>query len=252
MGTVGEYRHLETINAMNQLGLNQSSIIFLGYPDTGLRYLFGNNWDYNNLYKSNSSGNSYDHSPYSFSYELNAPYCGANVVKNLEDIMNSYKPTMIFYPDDGDEHPDHWATSAFVQYTAIKTNYTGESFTYLVHKGSWPSPLSYQATYSLEAPRDVLDLDGTWYRLNLTKDDENSKEKAINSHATQISLMQNYLMSFVRVNEIFANYPVIDIEKVSNPDLTQMPSSSYKDLKYDSQTALLLPSTDLAGGRNNL
>lgn len=246
-GNVGELRHLETIEAMEQLGLNQSSIIFLGYPDMGLRYLYGSNWDYNNLYKSNSSGNSYDHSPYNFSYELNAPYCGANVVKNLEAIMKSYKPTIIFYPDDGDEHPDHWATSAFAQYTAIKTNYTGESFTYLVHKGSWPQPLSYQPNNALEAPKDVLDLDGTWYSLNLTQDDENKKENAINSHATQVSLMRNYLLSFVRGNEIFAQYPVINIEKVNNPNLTQMPTSSYKDLKYDSKTALLLPSTDLAG-----
>ena len=248
-GSIGDYRRLETINAMNNLGLNQSSIIFLGYPDGALKYLFGSNWDYNNLYKADGPGNSFDHSPYSFSYQLNAPYCGANVVKNLEEIMRTYKPTIIFYPDDGDEHPDHWATSSFVIYTAIKTGYSGDAYTYLVHKGSWPSPLSYQPKYSLEAPKDVLSLGGTWYMLNITPANENRKEKAIGSHATQVSLMKDYLMSFVRVNEIFADYPIIDISKVNNPNYTEeLPSSSFKDLKYDSQTALLYPSTDLAGG----
>ncbi|HTX61668.1 MAG TPA: PIG-L family deacetylase [Methanobacterium sp.] len=248
-GTIGDYRHLETINAMKKLGLNESNIIFLSYPDGALKYLFGSNWDYNNLYKgADNSGNNYDHSPYSFSYEKNAPYCGANVDKNIEQIIRDFKPTIVFYPDDGDEHPDHAATSAFVIYALIKTEYTGSTFTYLVHKGSWPSPLNYQPKYDLEAPRDVLDLDGTWYMLNLTDEDEASKEQAISSHATQISLMKNYLMAFVRVNEIFAKYPIIDVDKVSNTNFTSgLPSSSFEDLRYDSQTAMLLPSTDLAG-----
>lgn len=249
-GTIGDYRRLETIEAMKNLGLNQSKIIFLGYPDGALKYLFGSNWDYNNLYKgSENSSNNYDHSPYNFSYEKNAAYCGANVDKNIEQIIRDYKPNKIFYPDDGDEHPDHAATTAFVLYSAIKTGYTGETYTYLVHKGAWPSPISYQPKSSLEAPKDVLDLDGTWYRLNLTSENENMKEKAIGSHATQISLMKNYLTAFVRVNEIFANYPIIDVIKVNNPDFAKdgMPSSSFEDLRYDSQTTVLLPSTDLAG-----
>lgn len=247
-GSIGDLRHLETIDAMSQLGLNQSRIIFLGYPDGALSYLFGSNWDYNNLYKGSNSANEYDHSPYSFSYELNAPYCGANVEKNLQQIITNYKPTMIFYPDDGDEHPDHWATSAFVRYAAIKTGYSGKTYSYLVHKGSWPSPLQYQPQSTLEAPDDLLELDANWLMMNLTQDDENRKEKAINSHATQISLMKNYLLSFVRTDEIFAYYPIIQIQKETNPDFSKgMPSSSFNDLKYDSKTSLLLPSTDLAG-----
>ena len=60
--------------------------------------------------------------------------------------------------------------------------------------------------------------------------------------------MKTYLLSFVRVNEIFADYPVINIIKVNNPDFSDgLPVSSYEDLKYDSQTSLLLPSADLAG-----
>lgn len=248
-GTIGDLRHFETLEAMKQLGLNQSDVIFLGYPDAGLTYLFEDYWDYNHLYRGSNSSNNFDHSPYNFSYELNAPYCGSNVDKNLEQIIRNYKPNMIFYPDDGDEHPDHWATSAFVRYAAIKTGYTGDTYSYLVHKGSWPSPLFYQPKLSLEAPSDILQLDGSWLMLNLTQNEENRKEKAINSHTTQISLMSNYLQSFVRVDEIFANYPIIDIVHVNNPDFARegMPSSSFNDLKYDSKTSLLLPSTDLAG-----
>ncbi len=247
-GTIGELRHLETVNAMEQLGLNQSSIIFLGYPDGGLNYLFETNWDSDNPYNSSSPGNKYNHSPYNFSYELNAAYSGANVDKNLEEIIRNFRPTVIFYPDDGDEHPDHWATSAFVRYVAIKTNYTGEVYTYLVHKGPWPTPLSYQPNLRLEAPSDVLRLDATWYRLELTKENEDRKRSAISSHITQMYLMKDYLMAFVRVNEIFARYQIIEIDGTDDANFTSgMPLSSFDDLKYDSKTSLLLPSTDLAG-----
>lgn len=233
-GNIGEYRHSETIEAMSNLGLDQSNIIFLGYPDGALKSLFGINWDYDNLYKADNPGNNFDHSPYDFSYEKNAPYCGANVAKNLETIMLEYKPNMIFYPDDGDEHPDHWATSAFTIYSAIKSGYSGKGYTYLVHKGSWPTPLYYHPKFDLEPPKDVLSLDGKWYKLNLTPENENRKENAIASHATQVALMKNYLMAFVRVNEIFANYPIIEIIKENNPNFNDgMPESSFEDLKYD-------------------
>lgn len=67
-GNIGDLRHLETIDAMNKLGLNQSSIIFLGYPDGALSYLFGSNWDYNNLYTGSNPANPFNHSPYNFTY----------------------------------------------------------------------------------------------------------------------------------------------------------------------------------------
>lgn len=97
--------------------------------------------------------------------------------KNLEQIIRGYKPTMILYPDDGDEHPDHWATSAFIRYAAIKTGYSGPTYCYLVHKGSWPSPLQYQPQSTLEAPDDLLQLDANWLMLNITQDDENKKKR---------------------------------------------------------------------------
>jgi LmbE family N-acetylglucosaminyl deacetylase len=243
-GSIGDLRHQEAINAMSQLGLNQSNIIFLGYPDTGLSSLWGTNWDYNNLYTNPI--NNYSHSPYNFSYEPNAPYCGADVDKNLVQIVNKFQPTLIFYPDDGDEHPDHWATSNFVRYVEIQTNFQGIDYCYLVHKSSWPQPLQFAPTLNLTTPTDVLRLDGEWFTLNLTQTEENNKENAILSHVTQIYQMKNYLLSFVRTNEIFAYYPIIPVKKTSMANFgIGMPDSSVADLKYDSKTGILLPSADL-------
>jgi LmbE family N-acetylglucosaminyl deacetylase len=221
-GNIGELRHLEAVNATRDLGLNDSNVIFLGYPDGGLKNLFEDNWDYDHLFKRSTGSNLFDHSPYNFSYEKNAPYCGANVDNNIEKIMTDFKPNMIFYPDDGDDHPDHWATSAFVRYAAIKTGYNGSTYCYLVHKGfQWPQPALYMPNEELLPPTELLNLDATWMILPLSKADENLKAIAINSHKSQLFVTKNYLESFIRKDEIYSFYPMIEIEKLGNnsPDL---------------------------------
>ncbi|MDR2544578.1 MAG: PIG-L family deacetylase [Methanobrevibacter sp.] len=50
-------RHNEAITALSELGLNEANITFLGYPDQGLKHLFLNNWDYNNLLKRTEGSN---------------------------------------------------------------------------------------------------------------------------------------------------------------------------------------------------
>ncbi len=247
-GNIGDMRHLETIKAMKALGLNQSNILFLCYPDGGLKAIFDNHWDYDRLFRSSRGSNQFDHSLYDFSYEKNAPYCGENVVKNLEKIMNDYKPTMIFYPDQGDEHTDHGATAAFVKYVSIKTNYKGKNYTYLVHKGpNWPDPPFYIPEANLIPPSELSALDANWMMLPLSEDEEDLKWTAVNSYLSQIFLMRNYLQSFIRENEIFAVYPTIKIEKIDNANFFEygMPESSFKDVRLDPVTKNPLEAEDL-------
>lgn len=247
-GNIGELRHTEALNAIKKLGLNESNIIFLGYPDAGLKELLINNWDYNNLFKMSKGSNQYDHSPYSFSYEKNAPYCGANVEKNIDQIMDDFNPNIILIPDDGDDHHDHWATSAFVRYVAVENNYNGSMYNYLVHKGnSWPSPLYYSPNDDLLPPPEILELDATWMKLNLNKSDEKLKREAVTAHETQLFAMKNLLESFIRKNEVYSVYPMILLKKnilAYNPK-NGMPSSSYKDLKNDAETDSLQMADDL-------
>ncbi|MGZ7119604.1 MAG: PIG-L deacetylase family protein, partial [Methanobacterium sp.] len=247
-GNIGEMRHDEALNAIKKLGLNESNIVFLGYPDAGLKELFINNWDYGNLYKKSKGSNQYDHSPYSFSYEKNASYNGANVVKNLNQIMDNFNPNMILIPDDGDDHQDHWATSAFVRYVAVERGYNGSMYNYLVHKGSeWPTPFYYNPDDQLLPPSEILELDAKWMKLPMNKSDEDLKQEAVESHQTQIFAMKDLLESFIRVNEMFSIYPEITLKKQDKPySLSQgMPQSSYKDLKSDENTQSLQRADDL-------
>jgi LmbE family N-acetylglucosaminyl deacetylase len=241
-GNIGDLRQNETINAMNKLGLNQENIIFLGYPDGGLKPLFENNWDNNNLFHMNNGSNQNDHSPYSLSYESNVPYSGSNVEKNVEQIMTDYKPNMIFYPDDGDYHPDHFATSAFVRYAMIDTNYNGQSYTYLVHHINWPRTINIAHT-NLLIPSEISASDADWYLNPLNTSEENSKKSAIYSYSSQLSDMRILLTSFVRQNEFYAVYPKIGIEKVNGIELlnNQMPSSSYSTTDNNPKKGILQP-----------
>jgi LmbE family N-acetylglucosaminyl deacetylase len=242
-----ELRHNETLNAIKNLGLSENNVIFLGYPDAGLKPMFETYWDYNKTYNSNSDFNPYDHSPYSFSYEKNAPYAGANVVKNMETIIRDFKPNVVVYPDDGDDHPDHWATSAFVRYSLMELNSTVQEYTYLVHKGSkWPSPEYYLPNSKLNPPSGLLDLDATWTYFSLNENEENKKENAINSHESQVEIKPNYFESFIRINDLLAVYPDIAIAR-NNGEISMgiLPTSSFKDELADASNTIFNPVSDL-------
>nr|WP_319374186.1 PIG-L family deacetylase [uncultured Methanobacterium sp.] len=233
-----ELRHNETLKALKNLGLNENDVIFLGYPDGGLRAILNDHWDYSNPYKSDNDYNKYDHVPYSFVYEKNATYSGANIAQNMESIINDFNPTSIFYPDDGDDHPDHWAVSFFAQYAIMETNYTGAQYTYLVHKGHhWPKPEYYLPNEKLHPPRELLDLDANWTYFSINESEENKKRDAVNSHKSQTHLTRDYLQSFVRVNDLLAIYPDITVSKdEGNLSNGIMPGASYKDERVDYRT----------------
>lgn len=246
-----ELRHEETLSAMEKLGLNSSNVIFLGYPDTSLKPLFEDYWDPDKPYKSNLTFNNYDHSPYNYTYEPGIPYTGSNVAKNLEDIMEKFKPTIIITTDGWDEHSDHWATHAFVMYSAALTHFKGKIYTYMIHKGNttqWPSPAYYEPSLNLTLPSQMQNLDVNWTYVQLTATEEKAKENAINSYNLPLNLTNGYIKSFIRTNEIVATHNPVQVQKVYNNDFfrREMPSSSFKDIRYDYGTKTLKTSDEMS------
>ncbi len=206
---LGNVRHLESVTAMSRLGLDRKNLIFLGYPDGGTDALFTKNWDYRNLHLG---ANGKRRSPYRFAYEPNAPYCGANVVKNLTSIISDFQPTLIVYPGAEDVNHDHWATNAFVEYTLTEMRYRCRNLTYLVHRGkTWPSPTHYAPADPLAPPAQLTDVGAVWFSIPLSRSQEHSKMSAVSSYKTQLRLTQAYLDAFVRKNELFAVYPDINV-----------------------------------------
>ncbi|GAB4260592.1 PIG-L deacetylase family protein [Thermincola ferriacetica] len=201
---LGRIRHLESLKATGVLGVKQEDVIFFGYPDGGINGLWEYNWDYTNLHKG---FNGFRHSPYSFSYEKGAPYCGANVVKNLTSIINEFKPTDILYPDPYDQHHDHWATNAFVKYVLAKNNFRTQEWTYLVHRGDYPWPWEYAPNKQLHPPYVLKNLDTRWHYLALTSKEQHLKSEAVKKYVTQTKVMDPFLEAFIRKNDLIGSYP---------------------------------------------
>ena len=198
---LGLIRQKEALEALKSLGLSEQNIIFMGYPDKGLKLLWYNNWE-----KPYTALTGFSYSPYPNSYEKNAPYTGQDLNKNLENIIRTFRPTDIFYPDPNDTNPDHNATSFFVKYTLLKLNLNIKEYTYLVHHYQWPNPWAYVPISYVFPPSSLKDAPDIWYKYNLTLNEENLKWQALNKYLSQMEVMSPFLESFVRRNELFSFY----------------------------------------------
>jgi LmbE family N-acetylglucosaminyl deacetylase len=235
---LGYIRHQESLNAMTSLGLSEKDVIYLSYADGSTNSLFEKNWDYSDLHKGTNGDT---HATYPFAYEPDAPYCGENVVKDLQQIFDDLKPNVVIYPDPEDDHHDHWATSAFVEYVVSKIKYDGRQYTYLVHKGfDWPFPWLYSPESTLEPPPELVGLDARWLRFKITTDEEQKKETALGMYESQKLMAEPFLKAFVRTNELFACYPDIVLPPVKKePDFFKgriMPSVAFRDPAKDALT----------------
>ncbi|MCE5214938.1 MAG: PIG-L family deacetylase [Methanobacterium sp.] len=239
-GSVGDLRQNETLNAVKALGLNQNDVIFLGYPDGGLKQLLEENWADDNLFHMNTGSNRYNHSPYNLCYEKNAPYSGSNVEKNVKQIIMDYKPDIVFYPDDNDYHSDHYATNAFVRYALLDTNYSEASYTYLIHHNNWPRSIGIPYTNYI-MPSEISSTEAHWLVNKLNKNQQNTKISAIFLYKTQMADMNLLLESFTRKNEFYSVYPPQIIRKVNGTDSFQnnMPTSNFKKTINNTQKTIL-------------
>jgi N-acetyl-1-D-myo-inositol-2-amino-2-deoxy-alpha-D-glucopyranoside deacetylase len=203
---LGYLRHQESIRALNHLGVKSTNIIFLGYPDGGLQSLWESHWNCIRLYRGlNGATNS----PYPFSYQRKAPYCGENVVANLSAIIDKYQPTTIVFPDPHDEHPDHSATNAFVQYALANKHDSVQKWTYLVHYDGFLGSWRNNSLITVIPPYALTKLDISWIDVPLTKQEQQKKLESLFDYPTQTEIMSPWLKQFVRKNDLLEAYPDI-------------------------------------------
>ncbi|MDN4594313.1 PIG-L deacetylase family protein [Polycladomyces subterraneus] len=202
---LGVLRHEESIQALGYLGVKPSDIYFLGYPDGGLESLWETNWSCTRLYRGLTG---WTHANYPFSYQKNAPYCGENVVNNLSQIIRSFQPTTIVFPDPYDEHPDHWATNAFVQFTLANLHYhPADKWTYLVHFSGFLGSWRNNSLLSAIPPNALTKLDTRWINVPLSNKEQQKKLESLNEYPTQTKIMLPWMKQFVRKNDLLEVYP---------------------------------------------
>jgi len=232
-------RHNETINGTKILGLKEEDVIFLGYKDGSLRSLLNDHWDDGNPFTA-SDGSQQINYPYAL--EKNATYSGNSLTNNLKKIITDFNPTIIVYPSGDDEQFDHQATSGFIEYATTQTGYNGSKYTYLLHlPPNWPSPRSYYPEYYLVPPKQLVGMENgpEWSVFNLTTYQERLKEESLRAYKTQI-VPSSYLLSFLRKNELFAEYSTINVSQ-NNGNTTendyasglQVPGELFTDASGD-------------------
>lgn len=214
----GLKRQKETLNAMELLGLKQDNIIFLGFSDGTMRFLWSQNWDKN--FPKISSTTKVSSVPYDTAYRKGMPYTGQSVVEVLSEIIEKFNPTDIYYPIADDMHPDHWAVHNFVKYTILSKNLRLKEHQFLVHHPEWPVPWSSDIKKAMLPPSDMKNSNITWESFALDKDEALKKHAAILKYKTQTEIMRPFLMGFVRKTELFGKKSIIAVPTLNKiPDL---------------------------------
>jgi LmbE family N-acetylglucosaminyl deacetylase len=172
---LGETRKREAIAAAKVLGIDQSSLVFLGYPDGSMA-------------------------------KEPAPYDRTAAEADFSRALGDSRPSQVYVTDGADEHPDHRVTYQMVLEAAAATGYTGELLTFIVHSGEveWPTPGELFETITIDGvtyPAGV-----SWpppIRISLTAEELDAKLRALKAHASQWTIDHDYLGRFVKSEEIF-------------------------------------------------
>ena len=200
MRAYGEARMREARRASAALGVARENGRFLGFPDGGILPLVTGAPDAR--YRSGATGA--DAVPYPDALFPGQPYTGANLAADLGALLGELRPTLVLAPTPLDAHPDHRAVGLAI--IAAARGRVGVLRFWIVHGGEgWPQPRALSPGIPLPpAPRAaVLDM----VPFELTPAAEDRKLEALRAYATQLRVLEPFLVSFVRTTELFATEP---------------------------------------------
>ncbi|MGE5197772.1 MAG: PIG-L deacetylase family protein, partial [Deltaproteobacteria bacterium] len=215
---MGEVRRAEAVKAMQSLGLKESDLTFLGYPDFGSFAIFTSHWQGAKPFKSLLTR--VTSVPYKTNLSFGAPYKGESVLKDLESLIRKYQPSKIFVSHPADTNADHKALYLFLQ--VALSDLSGKFpepkvYPYLVHCVKWPSPRRYHPELWLSPPEQLMDSQVKWFRYILSRQQLDKKHKTILLYKSQTESSAFYLLAFARGNELFGDYPSVELKL---PDVT--------------------------------
>jgi len=202
----GKLRKREARQALRVLGIQKQDVVFLNFPDGGLRNLLQKYW--------------FDRKPYfrsPFTLEdrpqvidsllPDIEFNGVDVKREIEKLLLDFHPSLIAVADPRDRHPDHCSTYFFLSKSleAYRKNYSTldpKIVTFLIHFRQWPMG-SGAGTGALLNPPDGSSEEAAWISLALSDEESANKRKSLMEYESQMLVMGRYLMSFARANELF-------------------------------------------------
>lgn len=189
----GKKRMAEARKAASLLGLNNNSLVFLGYPDNGLKPMFDNKAAFT------SKSTRLNYNPYQETYRQKQLYSGENLINDLSAIAADFKPTMVIMPHPKDNHPDHRFLFWFWQKITANSNHDFGQYAYLIHFKSYPPKKGWLR------PPIRLAISNCWHNFNLSLVQKQKKLAAVKANRSQLTRfgLKNLLKTLVRQNEIF-------------------------------------------------
>ena len=214
--SMGEIRRKEALVAGNTLGLADSDLTFLGYPDFGTLSIWRRHWGTEPSFRSLMTKVS--SVPYADAYRPGTPYKGEEVLQDLKAMIRNFQPTKIFVSHPADQNPDHQALYLFASVAIwdMEDEIRPVLLPYLVHFRTWPRPKGYHADRSITPPAALADR-VLWQSFFLHRAETNRKRAALEAHRTQYAYSARYLLSFIGDSELFGDFPPITFG-VSAPD----------------------------------
>ena len=100
-------RKQESKTVARKLGLKQSDLFFLGFPDSYISKLKPQKITTSKYTKKQNAGRG--------SYFPFARYTQTELVKNLQEIFRSHNVSQVYLPSQKDTHPDHTASANIVK-----------------------------------------------------------------------------------------------------------------------------------------
>ncbi len=201
----GQIRSKEAMNAMRTLGLGQKNLVFLGYPDFGTLSIWRKHWGEAKPYRSFMTR--INKVPYKEDFSFGRPYRGENIVNDIEKILLLYRPTHIFVTAPFDLNTDHKAAYLYLQVALLNLQNKIDSpkvFAYLIHAHRWPIPRKFKPEEILTPPLRIQDDENLkWKSLKLKPEQVELKRQALLKYESQIAYSKNFMLSFVRTNELF-------------------------------------------------
>lgn len=203
----GYLREAESIAALKTLGVAESDVHFLGYPDGALSKLnatphapmehrdaTGQCVARTGTYADRGAGRLDEHTK-----RTGAPaeWTDEALIGDLEALLTRLAPREVYLPHVRDQHPDHSMTYTFFR-RALDRLATAPAVVHrgVVHSGEcWPSDcVKY---FTPELPTPALPFEGPSERLPV---DSLRKLEAIQKYTSQLS---PWLTSFARKDELF-------------------------------------------------
>jgi len=224
---MGRVRRDEALTAGRVLGAEPEQLIFLGYPDFRTMGIWCSHWGLRPAEKSMLTETRAV--PYEDAFRPGAPYKGEEILRDLKAVLRDFKPTKIFLSHPADHNGDHRALYLFTRVAIwdLENEMRPALYPYLVHFHRWPRPRGYHPDKEIVAP-DVLKGDMAWQGIMLSGKEEVVNLQAIKKHRSQYVSSARYLLSFIRPNELFGDFPVVRLAG-NAPRLPGVISSEHRD-----------------------